>query len=180
MAEQKKRSFGKEYLKHFQRDAAGRYVYMGPHKVYSDKNGSWVRENIFLWICCALPAALLIVLGLIPESGLAGNALIMAPYALSVLALFIVIWKLVRFSYAGTRMRKYVYDQTAQLLPLYSFISAGLGAAAVICMIITLSLGTYSGSVISMVLYFITGAVLAAGGAVIAVRIRKLKWENEF
>ena len=123
---------------------------------------------------------MLIVLGLMPDSGLAGNALIMAPYALSFLALFIVIWKLVRFSGAGTRMRKYVYEQTAEILPVYAFIAAGLGAAGVICMIITLCLGTFSGSVVSMVLYFIMGVVLAAGGTVMAVRIRRLKWENEF
>lgn len=177
--QKKKKSFRKEYLNDFQRDLNGRYVYMGQHMVFEGNDSAWRKDNLILWACCLVPAILIIIVGVLPGAGLIGKALLLIPYALMLISLFIVIWKMVRFSYSSGRMRQYVHSQTVAVIPVYSLIMAGLGTASVICMIIALIAGLYKENVFAVILYFVTGISFAAGGFCISKILKRENWTVE-
>ncbi|MBE6017223.1 MAG: hypothetical protein E7233_06400 [Lachnospiraceae bacterium] len=174
--EKKKKSFRKEYLNDFQKNDSGKYVYSGEHRTYEGGAERWRKVMIILWICLAVPAALLIVIGCISGSGLTGNILIILPYALELIALFIVIWKMVRLTYGGMKLRKYVYESTVLHIPVYASVAAAIAAIAFAGIIVSLIIGTFSGSIAGIVLYILTQAALAAGSLVIIRLVKSMKW----
>ncbi len=172
----KKKSFRKEYLNDFQKDTSGKYVYSGEHRTYEAGTDQWRRTMTILWICLAVPAVLLIVIGCISGSGLAGNILIILPYALELIALFIVIWKMVRLTYGGMTLRKYVHESTVLHIPVYASVAAAIAALALAGIIISLIMGTFSGSTAGMIIYFAAQAALAAGSLIVVRLVKNMKW----
>lgn len=174
--EKKKKSFRKEYLNDFQKDGSGKYVYSGEHRTYERGTDSFRKEMFIIWICLAVPAALLIVIGCIPGSGLMGNILIILPYALELIALFIVIWKMVRLTYGGTTLRKYVHESTVLHIPVYASVTAAIAVIALAGIIISLIMGSFSGSTAGMVLYILAQVALGVGSLLTARFVKNMKW----
>lgn len=174
--EKKKKSFRKEYLNDFQKDGSGKYVYSGEHRTYEGGADSWRKVMIILWICLAVPATLLIVIGCISRSGLTGNILIILPYALELIALFIVVWKMVRLTYGGMTLRKYVHESTVLHIPVYASVAAALAAIALAGIIISLIMGTFSGNTAGMILYFAAQAALGAGSLITVHLVKTMNW----
>ena len=174
--EKKKKSFRKEYLNDFQKDSSGKYVYSGEYRTYEGDADSWRRNMIISWACCVIPAVLLIVIGCIRGSGLIGNILITLPYALELIVLFVIIWKMVRLTYGGMELRKYVHDSTVIHIPVYAGVAAALAVIALAGIIISLIIGTFMGNTAGLVIYILTQAGLAAGSLVMNRVIKAMKW----
>ena len=172
----KKKSFKKEYLNDFKKDDSGKYVNTGAHRSYEGGADSWRRTMIILWICCAVPAALLIAVGCIRNSGLLGNAFIILPYAAEMIVLFVIIWKMVRLTYGGTELRKYVHDSTVIHIPVYAGVAAAIAGIALAGIIISLITGTFSGSIAGIIIYILAQVSLGAGCLVIMRMIRGMNW----
>lgn len=175
--EKKKRSFRKEYLNDFKKDESGSYSYTGEYKTYCGSTQEWRRDIIILWVSCAVPAALLLVSGFLPGSGLSGNVLIILPYALELIALFILFWKMVRLTYGGMNLRKYVYTSTVGYLPGYTAAAAVCGGLALAGMIAALIIGTFTGTAAGLIIYLAGQLALLAGCFIILRTFRTMKWE---
>lgn len=174
-----KKSFRKEYLNDFHKDMSGKYVYDGKYMLYGNDRQIWKKDNMILWVCCIVPAILIICVGLVRQSGLVGNPFMLAPFALSFIALFIIIWKMARLSYGGVRMRKYVHDQTVRVIPVYAMIGACLGAIAVIGMMLSLLMKMFTGSIPAAVLFAVSECSLMAGCLIINTKLKKMPWSVE-
>lgn len=176
MAQKGKRPGRREYLNSFKMDDSGLYSYQGTYMEYGAEEADWKKTLIRVWLCCVIPLMLLLVVGFVPDSGLAGNLLILLPYGLEVVALFALIWKVFRITYGGRRIRKYVYDKTIKVLPGYAaavLITAIFGFAGIIVVLI---LGRYQGAIYALVI-FILGQLLSGAGALwIQKAVREMFW----
>lgn len=172
MAQKNKRPGRRDYLNQFKMDDSGIYSYQGTYMEYGKEEADWKRDLIRIWLCCVIPLAFLLVVGFVPDSGLAGNLLILLPYGLEVIALFALIWKVIRITYGGRRIRKYVHDKTIKVLPGYAaavLITAIFGLAG---MIVVPILGKYDGAIYALVI-FILGQLLSGAGALWIQKIAK-------
>ncbi len=176
--EKKKRWFGKEHLNDFKRDASGEYAYQGSHMEYARDEEQWKKEIRYIWIACVVPAILLLLIGFIPHSGLDGNLLVILPYAAEVIALFIQIWKVVRLSYGGPKLRKYVHHSTADFLPGIAVVVMITAAFALAGIIVSMILKTFNGGTFAMILYFAAQICLGIGGWVIFQLMKKMVWNE--
>lgn len=175
--EKKKKSFRKEYLNDFSKDDSNRYVYSGEYRTFSGDRQEWMRSIILMWAACAVSAALLLVIGFMSRSGLAENRLMILPYAVELIALFITIWKLVRLTYGGEKLRKYIHASTVGQIPGYAGACAATGVIALAGIIISLLIHTFTGSVAGMIVYFAAQAAMIATGLLIMKTIKYMKWE---
>lgn len=178
MAEKQKRPGRRDYLNNFKMDDSGKYAYRGTYMAYKNGGESWKRDLIRIWVYCAVPIILLIILGFLPHSGLDGNLIVLLPYGLGIVALFVLVWKVTRLTHGGLRLRKYVYDATVKVLPGYAAAVIITAAFALVGIIITLILGTFHGTVLSTIL-FIAGQLCAGFGGVFIQRvIRQMNWSE--
>jgi len=176
MAQKKKRSFRKEYLNDFKKDSSGKYSYTGAVLEYDTERGSWKKDILIMWICCVIPAALLIAIGCMPRGGLTGNFLIILPYALDLIALFIMVWKLVRLTYAGTSIRSYIHKSVVGYLPGFATAAMITAVFSFAGMIITLILRSFEGSTAAAAIYIAAQVTLACGALLIIRTVRAMPW----
>lgn len=180
MAEQKKkRSFRKEYLNDFQKGMNGQYYYTGSFVTYDAKRGQWNRDILLLWLSCAVPAIFLIVVGCLPNSGLIGEPFALVPYALELIPLFVVIWKMVRMTYAGIKMRTYIFNSVVKQVPVFAVIAAVIAAVGIIGMVIALAFRSFSGGIHVVIMYIISQIILIGGGVLIRAVSKKMPWKND-
>ena len=174
----KKRPFRKEYYNYFQRDLNGNYIYMGPHMVYSGKEGEWSKSIILLWVCVLVPFAALIVQGLIPAAVL-GNPWLTIPYLLEFIALFVMGWKLVRFTYARKKIRKYIYEQTWEILPGFAIAAIITAAIALAGALVSIIGRTAPESTALRIVLIAQPVIFALFNLIFIKIIRKMKFEEE-
>ena len=176
MADKQRRPGRRDYLNNFKMDDSGKYAYRGTYMAYTNGAESWKKDLIRIWLCCAVPIVLLVILGFLPSSGLDGNLIVLLPYGLGIVALFVLVWKVARLTYGGQRVRKYVYDATVKVLPGYAAAVIITAAFALVGIIITLILGSFRGTIFSSIL-FIVGQLCAGFGGVFVQRIiRQMHW----
>ena len=176
MADKQKRPGRKEYLNQFKMDDSGQYAYRGTFMAYAQGEESWKKDLIQIWLCCAIPTVLLIIMGFLPHSGLDGNLIVLLPYGLGLIALFVLIWKVGRLTLGGKRIRKYVYDATVKVLPGYAAAVIITAAFALVGIIITLIIGSFKGTIFSTIL-FLAGQICAGlGGVFVQKIIRRMTW----
>ena len=178
MADKQKRPGRRDYLNNFKMDDSGKYAYRGSYMAYTNGEESWKKDLTQIWICCAVPIVLLVILGFLPHSGLDGNLIVLLPYGLGIVALFVLVWKVARLTHGGLRLRKYVYDATVKVLPGYAAAVIITAAFALVGIIITLILGSFQGTIFSFFL-FIAGQLCAGFGGVFIQRItRQMNWSE--
>ncbi len=177
--EKKKRPFRKEYLNDFVQAPDGQYVYTGPHTVYAGGDARRRREVSVLWLCSLVPAALLVVHGLLPNGGMTGRPQLLLPYAAELIALFVLVWKLVRATAGGARLRTYVYEETYRQLPVYAAAAAIAACAGLIGIAATLIAGAFEGSDVSLAVFIVSQVMTASGGCVAFRTARKMPWQPE-
>ena len=159
MADKQKRPGRRDYLNNFKMDDSGKYAYRGSYMAYTNGEESWKKDLTQIWICCAVPIVLL-------------------PYGLGIVALFVLVWKVARLTHGGLRLRKYVYDATVKVLPGYAAAVIITAAFALVGIIITLILGSFQGTIFSTIL-FIAGQLCAGFGGVFVQRIiRQMNWSE--
>lgn len=178
MAEKQKRPGRKEYLNQFKMDDSGKYAYQGTFMTYTQGEESWKKDLILIWLCCAIPLVLLVVMGFLPQSGLDGNLIVLLPYGIGLVALFALIWKVSRLTYGGQRVRKYVYDATVKILPGYAAAVIITAAFALVGIIITLIIGSFHGTIFSAILFIVGELCAGLGGFFVQKIIRKMDWKE--
>ena len=110
MEKKKKKRF--EYLDDFKTDDKGNYIYKGTVYGFDESSVSWGRACLNLWLFLAGAAACQIACGCIPAAGMFNTAYVIIPYALGMLMLGLTIYRMVNLSFAGSRVRGYIYAKT--------------------------------------------------------------------
>ena len=131
MAEEKKKRGKRAYLNDFYQDVSGKYVYRG--KMYS-YDGPLPRKSALgrAWLYTGVAAAALLANGFVPNPALNGCFYVVIPYVLGLIAACSTAWALGRITAAGEQLRAYVYEETAQQLPMrctLALIGSAAGAA---------------------------------------------------
>ena len=178
MAEKKKRPGRKDYLNNFKMNDSGQYAYEGSYMAYTAGEESWKKDLFRIWLCCAVPAVFLIVIGFLSRSGLDGNLLILLPYGLEVVALFVLIWKTARLTHGGMHVRKYVYDATVKVLPGYAAAVIITAVFGLVGIILTLIIGKFHGAVYALILFILAQLLLGGGGLYIQRIICQMEWQE--
>lgn len=103
------------YLKDFQPDVNGDYVYTGAVYIWTAPE---VRRRALakLWAFVLVMAAAALTAGSVTAAGMGNCAWVLLPYIAALIALVMLGWALWRLTAAGMEIRKYVYEEAA--LPL--------------------------------------------------------------
>lgn len=126
MSREKKRK-RRAYLDDFQKDASGKYVYVGVRYAFSGDRASRRRFLTILWILCGAMLAASVAANCLPGALFRNRPYLVLPGGLSLVASFSVIWKLCRLTVGGDPLRGYVYQETVERLPILAMLSAMCG-----------------------------------------------------
>ncbi len=170
--EKKRRIFGKKNLEQFERDTSGSYVYTGEYRRFAGSEAERKRAIALLWIFGAASLLCTVLAGILPYITTRAQFHIFLPYALSLILLIAVLWKLGRITTGGDSLRRYVFEETVKRLP-------GLVYAAMVFRAIHLAaigVDAVSRVILTPAPYVLCIVLLAAAGLIFLIafdRIRK-------
>lgn len=158
----------RDYLKDYQLSEEGTYEWQGSTWTWDslDVRTTFIRSSK---ICVALAALCLVAIGFIPAGAIGNTALVLLPYALSVLALALTVVSYVRLVREGDPMRSYVYERSLVRLPAQTLFGLIVSVMAAVGEIITLVRGGTTHSALT-----ILAVVLLLGVAASFLRMYKL------
>lgn len=163
------------YLDDYKKGLDGQYVYYGRHYIYQGEI-PLTRYKGLLGIIDALLAALYLAGGFQNAGAIWSCWYTVVPYALEVLAVFLLIWKSVSLIMEKAPVKAYIYKKTVpwfRPLGLILAVLTGLSViGTVVCMIIHSDVIRVTGCVI----YLITQVLLGLTGVLFAGKIRKYPW----
>lgn len=164
-------------LEHFQRNAAGDYVYTGAYVSYASTEKSRKRLLLELWGLVAVGTACLLACGFLPVKSFNGCFYVLLPYIASLITAISCLWAVGVLTSGGDPLRQYVHDATVLKLPGRSIVSA---VAALACM---LGEGIYciqngaGDEVGNLIAFFLLCGVGAAAMVLLCRCIRGAKWQ---
>ena len=129
--EKKKR---RAYLSDFAKDSSGQYRYEGD--VFTlDERSPFSRKGFILRIALSLAAVVGSVLaeGLVPAPGMDNSPIVLIPFALSLVALLVLLWAEAGVLFAEYPMRKYKYDRHVKTLPARAIVFAAAECVLIVC-----------------------------------------------
>ena len=160
--ERKKR---RAYLDDFRKDASGEYRYEGD--VYAlDESTGLTKKGFVLRIALSLAAAVAAAAGqgLVPAPGMDNSPIVLIPYALSLIALLVLLWAEAGAVFAEYPMRKYKYERHVRTLPVRAIVFASFEAAIIVCQTVHLAIygaGGKTAAAIAFYLFCVFGAAAA-------------------
>ncbi|MBQ6262309.1 MAG: hypothetical protein IJK58_02205 [Clostridia bacterium] len=160
--ERKKR---RAYLDDFTRDPSGEYRYGGD--VFTlDENAGLSRKGFITRIALSLAAAVGAAAGqgLIPAPGMDNSPIVLIPYALSLVALLVLLWAEAGILTAEYPMRKYKFDRHVRTLPVRAIVFASFEAAIIVGMTVHIAIYGVGGKILPAVFFYffcVLGAVAA-------------------
>lgn len=129
ISERKKR---RAYLQDFEKDADGKYQYVGTLYSYSDDNAVSYKAFVARSALCAAAVACGVALeGTVRAPGTDNSPIVLLPYAVSLIAMLVFLWAAIGLLFAGRRVREYRYERYAE--PLWRravILAVGEGIAA--------------------------------------------------
>ena len=128
--EKKKR---RAYLSDFAKDPSGEYRYEGDVYVL-DERSQTDRKGLLLRISLSLAAAIGAVLGegLVPAPGMDNSPIVLIPFALSLIALLVLLWAGAGILFSEYPMRKYKYERHIKTLPVRGIVFAAVEGALIV------------------------------------------------
>ncbi len=172
----KKRSFRPRYLDDFKPGATGEYEYRGTfmHCTLSEEGFRKKARKVLILVLGA--SALLISAGCFPGTGMEGRPLILMPYALSLIAALIAVYKAVRMLAGGGRIRTYEFKRIVPRILVSSAAGAVLCAMGIFGIVISFLTHQFAGPVYPPLLL---GGCFAGAGILLALAVqemRRLPW----
>ncbi len=178
LAEKKRNKLSKrnETLSQFRKDESGKYVYAGRFMKTQDPAETAGKKNMMMAAAAALTAVLSIAAGCLPDTGMGGTFYLLLPYAAGLILDFLNIWTVFRVICARGRLRSYIYEKTVRVLPGRGALRCVLGFAGLFGYLICRIRGIYSGSGPGEIIYILSQAAGAAGGAILSRVAVKYCW----
>lgn len=167
------------YLDDYKKGMDGKYVYYGKHYAFrgTDAQLKWYKG--MLGITSFLAISLFVISGLMDAGALWSCWYVIIPFALEILAIFVLAWKAVTLLFEKNPVKSYIYKRTVPwfkpmgiILMVIALISI---AASVICMLLNPETVKMTGCIVYMVLK-LAQAVLAF---VFVRMIGKYQWDED-
>lgn len=160
--EKKKR---RAYLSDFTRDSSGKYRYEGDVYVL-DERSRLTRKGFILRIALSLAASVGAVAGegLVPAPGMDNSPIVLIPFALSLVALLVLLWAEAGIIFAEYPLRKYKYDRHIRTMPIRSIVFAAAEGVLIICQTVHIAIYGTGGKVPAALFFYffcVVGAVAA-------------------
>ena len=165
------------YLNDYKKGMDGKYVYYGRHYIFKGDSRELTRYKWILGITDVLLAALFVIGGLTDAGAIWNTWYVVAPFALEVICIFLLIWKSVTLITEKVLVKEYIYKKTVPwfrpLLCILTAVCLLSVIAAVVCMLSLPDRVKQTGCILYIVIKVLTAAV-----AVISLRLQqKNGWE---
>lgn len=173
--ERKKR---RAYLDDFTKDASGEYRYEGD--VYAlDESSGLTKKGFVLRIALSLAAAVGATAGqgLVPSPGMDNSPIVLIPYALSLIALLVLIWAEAGAVFAEYPMRKYKYDRHVRTLPIRAIVFASFEAAIIVCQTVHLAIYGSGGKSVGAIAFYLLSVLGAAAALYAGHTAKRSRWD---
>lgn len=148
----------RDHLDTYKMGASGQYVYTGK---YID----WVSDRkkgiTLLIILAALETIAAIAAGCIPGTGMEGRFYIVIPYIITLVLVLINDWKIIRFIYAGNRIKEYIFKSSFGKMRGLSISAAVFSSVTFLCEIALLVFDSFSGKIVMLLLFLLMTATVA-------------------
>ena len=165
-------------LAHYQKNAAGEYIYTGSHYRYA---GPMPRKRAFglLWALLGTGSLMCLLAGVLPVPGMTGHFYVILPYMACLVLSMGRLWSLGQLTAAGDPIRQGLYDTSRRRLPglnLASGVLAALSAMGEGYYLILHGAGDKAPFAAGyLVLLILAGALALAGSRV----LRPMVWTEE-
>lgn len=147
MAERKKHRRWNRAAKvsQFTRGAGGEMIYVGRYYSFQGDEKSYRRAMRLRIALAAIMAVAELACGMMPVPALFNTWYVIAPYAMTVLAVGLAVWAVCRMAYWGNPLREYIHDVTVRRFPKRMIV------------ILILSMCTLCGQVVYLVTHSLQG-----------------------
>ena len=163
------------YLDDYKKGIDGKYVYYGRHYVYQGElplnRYKWMLGGVDLFL-----AALYIAGGFQDAGILWSRWYVVVPYALEVVAVFLLIWKTLSLIMEKAPVKAYIYKRTVPWFRPLGIILAVLTAFSVIGTVVCILLHPEEVRVTGCVIYLVTKVLMGCTGVLFANQVRKYEW----
>ena len=129
MEKKKRAGKKKQYLNDFRSAVNGEYVYTGDYYCPEMDRSDYSRMRGCIIAAMAIIAGFVLAAGLLPAAGSIDCFYVILPFLAVIICCCITSWKLLRLLLSGYSVRKYVYENTVPVIPLW--IKAGIISSAV-------------------------------------------------
>lgn len=151
------------YLDDYKKGLDGKYVYYGRHHVFQGTDQQLRRYKWILGLTCLLSAVLFVLGGLMDAGAIWSSWYVMIPFALEVLAIFLLIWKTVTLLFEKHPVKSYIYRKTVLwfkplgwIIMIVALLSICMAA---LCMILNPETVKTTGCILYMVLQLAMAAL---------------------
>lgn len=121
MAEKKYKG-RKAYLNDFKKNEKGEYAYEGTFYEWRKEPEAYKRTLLTLWVLGILTLVCAAGAGFFDAPGAINSFYVIAPYIISLVAAFSVLWGIIRLTEGKTPMRAYIYQASVEKLPVRTLI----------------------------------------------------------
>ena len=173
-SERKKR---RAYLQDFEKNAAGRYEYIGAAYAYAD--GDRLPRKLFLLrliVCSALAAASVALMGTIRAPGMDNSPFVLLPYAVCVIAMLVLLWATVGICFAGDPIREYKHERCVLHIMRRAVVFAVAEALCAIGEIVCIAVNGVGDHLFGAIAFFVLCAVGAVSSLFAGKTIASAKW----
>lgn len=164
-------------LEHFQRNAAGEYIYTGKHMSYVSTEKSRKRLLLEMWGLGTAGTICLLLSGFLPLRSFRGCFYVLLPYMIALVAAISCLWTIGELTGGGDPLRQYVHDATVLKLPGRAMVSAVAALACISGEIVSCALNGADGEIGALIAFFLLLAVGAGAMVLLRRRIRGAVWQ---
>ena len=179
MEKKKRAGKRKQYLDDFRPAVNGEYVYTGNYYSQEMERPDFSRLRGFIIAAVVITAGFVLAAGLLPAAGSINCFYVILPFLAVIISCCITAWKVLSLLLSGYSVRKYIYENTVPLIPVW--IKAGIisSAATLISETVFLSINGFKGRELQTVI-FIFLIVLSIAGYLLVLRlIKRISWKKE-
>ena len=168
-----------KHLSHFALGEDGKYTYSGSFMICALPAEQYRRRCRKMLAASLLSAALLVAVGCIPHTGMEGNAFLLMPWGVSLIAGLLLCWSVFMMQKNGPILRQYQYEKTVYAVSRRAaagILGTGAGMA---CWFILLLRRADSGTGIGYVLLRLSFPVCFAAFLTVYRHNKALSWKAD-
>lgn len=156
MDEKKMPTRKKEYLKDFNKNIAGEYVYTGEN---FEQQGTSTEKKVCSRKLLAEAIGItfaLISAGCVSAAGMRDCWYVLIPYLVEAIAAFVLVWSLIRMQFGRIPLRAYVYERSVKRAPNQAIMLMIFACISAVGAIVYLAMHGFEGRLTEALFYLLT------------------------
>ena len=179
MEKKKRAGKRKQYLNDFRVAVNGEYVYTGDYYSPEMDRSNYSRLRGCIVVAVAITAGFVFAAGLLPAAGSINCFYVILPFLAVIICCCITAWKVLRLLLSGYSVRKYVYENTVLVIPVW--IKAGTISSAVtlVSETVFLFINGFMEREQQTAIFILLIALSIAGYLLILRLIKRISWKKD-